>query len=195
MNFPKIYLASASPRRSELLTQIGVEYTQRVSNLDETVHSNETAETYVVRVARDKAKAIWQQLPVDDRRPVLAADTAVIVDDLILGKPVSAEDAMVMLRRLSGKSHRVITCVLVMYQQHVLQKMNSSEVIFKPLTEQELNWYVATQEGLDKAGAYAVQGRAAMFIKQIHGSYSGIMGLPLDDTAELLQQIGKLIDE
>lgn len=195
MKFPSIYLASGSPRRSELLSQIGVNFTKLVSEVDESVHANEQPEVYVQRVATAKAKAVWQGLAEGECKPVLAADTAVVIGDTILGKPSSLEQAREMLVLLAGNTHRVMTSVVVIYQMHVLHKLNISEVTFNAMSPEDIDWYAATSEGLDKAGAYAVQGLAAIFIKQIYGSYSGIMGLPLDDTAELLKQIGMLLDE
>lgn len=195
MKFPSIYLASGSPRRSELLSQIGVNFTKLVSEVDESVHANEQPEVYVQRVATAKAKAVWQGLAEGECKPVLAADTAVVIGDTILGKPSSLEQAREMLVLLAGNTHRVMTSVVVIYQTHVLHKLNISEVTFNAMSPEDIDWYAATSEGLDKAGAYAVQGLAAIFIKQIYGSYSGIMGLPLDDTAELLKQIGMLLDE
>ncbi|MDX1572834.1 MAG: Maf family protein [Methylophaga sp.] len=191
MNLPPIYLASGSPRRRELLAQIGINFEVLSINIDESVQDDEPAESYVKRVAIDKAKAglafIEQQnLPL---RPVIAADTAVVVDNQILGKPVDNQQARVFLQNLSGRQHQVLSGVALATDRklHVCSQQN--QVRFAELSDAEIDWYVATGEGLDKAGAYAVQGLAAQFIAHIDGSYSGIMGLPLFETRQLLQEI------
>lgn len=191
MNLPPIYLASGSPRRRELLAQIGIEFEVLPIDIDESVQDDEPAEAYVKRVAIDKAQAglarIEQQnLPL---RPVLAADTAVIVDKQILGKPADAQQAREFLQMLSGRQHLVLSGVALATDRNVSMRNQLNQVRFAKLSDTEIDWYVGTGEGLDKAGAYAVQGLAAQFIAHIDGSYSGIMGLPLFETRQLLQEI------
>jgi len=196
----KIYLASKSPRRRELLRQIGVEFEllllrgegPRGPDVSEEVLPNERAEDYVVRVTREKAEQAWKimlarRLPL---RPVLAADTTVVVDARILGKPANEEEAMDMLRALSGRTHRVITSVALHRDGDTFQQTQTSDVTLTPLTDQMMRAYCATSEPYDKAGAYGIQGMAAVFVKHIAGSYTGIMGLPLHETAQLLNQAG-----
>jgi septum formation protein len=196
---PAIYLASQSPRRRELLEQIGVTYTvlslredsSRGVDVDERALPGETPLAYVQRVARLKASVAWAILLARklERRPVLAADTTVFIGDRILGKPADAADAAAMLRLLSGREHRVFTCVAVRLgdQRHAVLSENT--VRFRPLDEGEIECYVQTGEPMDKAGAYAIQGRAQAFIPSIVGSYSGVMGLPLCETVDLLKRI------
>ena len=196
----KIYLASKSPRRRELLRQIGVEFellmlreeAGRHGAVSEEPLPGEAADTYVLRIAREKAQSGWEaigwrKLP---RRPVLAADTTVTVDGNILGKPADAAEAMMMLRTLSGRTHEVLTAVAVIANDELREALQRSEVSFADLPESLLQAYCATQEPYDKAGGYGVQGHAAQFIERINGSYSGIMGLPLFETSRLLQQAG-----
>jgi septum formation protein len=196
----KIYLASKSPRRRELLRQVGVEFellllrdaSPRGPEVSEEVHPGENAEDYVARVTREKAEYAantmsWRRLPM---RPILAADTTVVIDGRILGKPADAAEAAEMLKLLSGKTHLVLTSVAVHHDEQTWQTTQSSEVSFGNLTDEMIRAYCATAEPYDKAGGYAVQGLAAVFIKNITGSYSGIMGLPLYETAELLRKAG-----
>jgi septum formation protein len=196
----RIYLASRSPRRRELLKQIGVsfevvllrEHAGRAPDVDETPLPEEAADAYALRIARSKATVAVQQLA---RRglpphPVLAADTTVLRDVEIIGKPADADHAAHILERLSGREHRVITAIAVAQYDRVETRISDSTVEFRPLSADEIRRYVVTGEPLDKAGAYAVQGRAAAFVKRISGSYSGIMGLPLAETVELLQRFG-----
>lgn len=196
----RIYLASSSPRRRELLGQIHVDFEvlafRGAPRLDpdvsEAVLPGEAALAYAQRVARAKADAglkrlEWRQLP---SRPVLAADTTVVINGEILGKPDSAEHAVVMLRALSGTVHQVITAVAIALPDAILEATSVSDVRFRDLDEAEIRRYVATREPLDKAGAYGIQGRAAAFVEEIRGSYSGIVGLPLFETACLLRQAG-----
>ena len=190
----KIYLASKSPRRRELLRQVGIEFELLLNDVevDENVLSGEAPHDYVARVTRDKAESARQtmarsQLPP---RPVLAADTTVVVDTEILGKPVDLQDAMRMMRRLSGRTHQVLTSVAVAYQDQVWQITQSSDVAFAPLNEETIAAYCDTPEPYDKAGGYGIQGPAAVFITHIAGSYSGIAGLPLYETVQLLLKAG-----
>ena len=195
-----IYLASRSPRRRELLRQIGIafevillrEAPRYPADFDETPQAGETPDDYVLRIAREKALAAVgtmcaRRLAV---RPVLAADTTVVCDDAILGKPADAADAARMLGLLAGRMHRVLTAVAVAGGGDVEMRVSESRVWFRALAADEIRRYVATGEPLDKAGAYAIQGRAAAFITRIEGSYSGIMGLPLAETADLLRGHG-----
>lgn len=184
---PRIILASSSPRRRELLEQIGLPYRVIAADVDETPLPNETPEHYVLRLAAEKSWRGWKSAA--DGLPVLAADTAVVLDGDILGKPAGKEQALAMLRRLSGRSHRVLTGVSLRAKQHG-QALSDSRVFFRVLDEAEILAYWETGEPSDKAGAYAIQGRAAQFIERIEGSFSGVVGLPLFETAALLRQAG-----
>jgi septum formation protein len=191
MNLPKVYLASGSPRRSELLTQMGAKFDILRLEVDETILFNESPSDYVQRVAKAKAQAGWQAREGEAEHPVIGADTSVIVDHDILGKPNSDEHARSMLQRLSARRHQVLTAVAVVYNSQTIYGLSESWVTFSAMTAAEIDWYISTGEGRDKAGGYAVQGLAAMFIEDIQGSYSGIMGLPVRETRELLMEIGQ----
>jgi septum formation protein len=194
----RIYLASRSPRRRDLLKQIGVSFEVvllrenpgRAPDVDETPLPSEAADAYALRVARSKAMVAVQQIAKRGlpAHPVLAADTTVVRDGEIVGKPVDAEDAAYILQRLAGREHRVITAVALAQYDRVETRISDSTVEFRALSADEIRRYVATGEPFDKAGAYAIQGRAAAFVTRIGGSYSGIMGLPLAEAAELLQR-------
>jgi septum formation protein len=186
---PFVYLASQSPRRRQLLEQIGVSH--RVVNVDvsEQRHAGESAHEFVARVALDKARAGWHAIPDLQRRPVLGADTVVVAGDNILGKPADRDAALSMLRLLSGRTHEVLTAVALVADSEAV-RVCSSSVTFRTLTDAECAAYWETGEPVDKAGAYAVQGLAAMFIARLDGSYSGVMGLPLFETARLLSEAG-----
>ena len=195
-NFPhRIYLASRSPRRRELLAQMGVHYdvlllresSSRI-DVDESTRENELPTDYVARIALAKADIGWQRVCQRGivRHPVLGADTTVTLDNEIFGKPGSPERAIAMLSKLSGRTHQVITSVALAYQNQIHQLTSVSEVTFKRLTDTEIEQYAASGEPLDKAGGYAIQGRGAIFIRHLSGSYSGVMGLPIFETAELL---------
>jgi nucleoside triphosphate pyrophosphatase len=184
-----IYLASASPRRSALLDQIGVAHSVQPVDVDETARSGEAPAEYVRRLAVLKAETLWQKLAAPQRQPVLGADTAVVLDDQILGKPRDENDCVRMLTLLSGRTHQVFTAV-ALRASTCQSRVNVSEVTFRELADEEIRRYWRSGEPADKAGAYAVQGRAALFIERIAGSYSGIMGLPLFETGELLTAIG-----
>ncbi len=188
MILPKVYLASTSPRRRELLAQIGVEFDVVTIDVDESHHAGETAQAYVQRVASEKALAGWRNKIDKEPRPVIGADTAVVIEGQVLGKPRDDNDAKAMLSLLSGQTHQVMSCVAVVSNGDVTTKTNISEVTFSTLDHDMIAWYIATEEGKDKAGSYAVQGLAAMLIEHISGSYSGIMGLPLQETSQLLLQ-------
>lgn len=182
-----IILASQSPRRAELLAQMGVDFRMQPAQVDETVHADERAADYVERVAIAKAQAVHAAVP---DLPVLGSDTAVVLDQTILGKPRGRDDAIRMLLSLSGRPHEVLTGVAVVTNEATHYRLNVSRVYFRDISEREAAAYWATGEPTDKAGAYAVQGLAAAFIERIEGSYSGIMGLPLFETMQLLGGIG-----
>jgi septum formation protein len=187
---PLIYLASASPRRSALLTQIGVAHHVRPVDIDESIHRQETPADYVIRLARTKAETLWKQLVAAERLPVLGSDTTVALGNDILGKPANRAEGVAMLRRLSGQTHQVCTGVALRSSHGIESRLSVSEVRFRALNDAEMEAYWLTGEPADKAGGYAVQGRAAVFIERIGGSYSGIVGLPLFETAALLVSIG-----
>ena len=184
-----VYLASRSPRRRELLQQIGVDFDVVDVDVDESQAHGETAAAYVARLALEKARAGRSVLPDKRMLPVLGADTAVVAGDRILGKPQDLDAAEQMLALLSGNTHQVLTAVALVADGEAV-RLSSSNVTFRTLTESERAAYWATGEPVDKAGGYAIQGRAAVFISRIEGSYSGVMGLPLYETAILLQESG-----
>ena len=184
---PHIILASASPRRSELLKQIGISHRIMAVDIDETPFANESPLAYVERVAAEKSAAC--QALLNDNLPVLSADTSVICDGQIMGKPLDLDHAISMLSRLSGRSHQVYSAVSLRGDHH-WQALSISEVTFKPLSTDEIIAYWQTGEPCDKAGAYAIQGLASTFIESITGSFSGVMGLPLYETAQLLAKQG-----
>jgi septum formation protein len=184
---PTLCLASMSPRRRELLQQIGVRPLVTAPNIDEAVLPGEAAADYVVRMARTKALSIEQHTV---GLPVLAADTVVLIDELILGKPASAAEGVAMLERLAGRAHEVLTAVALAANDGLAFRLSASEVRFRALSRAECRAYWDTGEPHDKAGGYAVQGRGAVFIESLNGSYSGVMGLPLYETAELLRAAG-----
>lgn len=187
MNKPSIILASASPRRQELLNQIGVCYTVCAVEIDETPLVNELPLAYVQRLAAEKSAACVAKLQTT--LPVLAADTAVILGDRIMGKPKDKEDALNMLRLLSGKTHQVYSAISLRGSDHD-QAVNITDVTFKNLGEQEILDYWHSGEPVDKAGAYAIQGKGSVFVVSISGSFSGVVGLPLYETAQLLLKQG-----
>ena len=195
MMFPDIYLASQSPRRRELLTQMGVTFSVLSVDVDETQYEQESPKEYVVRVATAKAQAAWDGLALADKKPLLGSDTSVILGDTILGKPNNKQHASDMLAALSGRTHQVMTAVAIITATKVWTAISVSLVTFSVLSDDDRAWYISTQEGVDKAGAYAVQGLAALFIDKIEGSYSGIMGLPIRETALLLAQIAAESEE
>lgn len=203
INDNKIYLASKSPRRRELLRQVGVEFEllllrdspNRGQDVSEAVLPDELPDDYVARVTREKADVAWQimtlrKLPF---RPVLAADTTVVLDNKILGKPQDQAEALDMLKRLSGTTHTVLTSIAVHYLDGTLYATQRSEVTFASLTDAQMQAYCMSPEPYDKAGGYGIQGSAARFISHISGSYSGIMGLPLFETSQLLRKAGIFI--
>jgi len=196
----KIYLASKSPRRRELLRQVGIDFELlslrsdpgRSVDVSEDVHPSEPALAYVERVAREKGAFAWQVLHLRrmQLRPVLSADTTVTIDGEILGKPATPNEAVAMLERLSGRTHQVLTSVALHYTDIAEQVTQVSDVRFAKLSPSMIKAYCATAEPYDKAGAYGIQGLAALFIEHIEGSHSGIMGLPVFETAQLLQKAG-----
>ena len=197
---PRIYLASKSSRRRELLRQIGVSFEMLLSregsnrdvDINEEPLTGEDPLVYVRRVAEMKATLGWHRL--DQRRLprniVLAADTTISLDGGIIGKPASKGHAAEILGMLSGKTHQVLTAVTLRFETRIDTRVSVSEVTFRQLTEAEIRHYISTGEPMDKAGAYAIQGRGAIFITRLAGSYSGVMGLPLAETAQLLRDFG-----
>lgn len=196
----RIYLASRSPRRRELLTQIGVAFDTLLFRsggraddaVDESPLPDEDPVVYVERVSRAKAEyglclLALRRLPM---HPVLSADTTLALDGEIIGKPVDSADAEAILRRLSGKTHRVLTGVSVAVPGQTRYVLSSSEVRFRALLDEEIRHYVMSGEPMDKAGAYGIQGRAGLFVEHLAGSYSGVMGLPVCETGELLKAVG-----
>ena len=192
----RIILASASPRRAELLRAAGIEFDVMPANADEAVHPGETAEAYVRRVAEAKARAVQ---PRANGRPVLAADTVVVVDGAILGKPVDRDDATRMLRMLSGRSHEVLTAVCLAggpdpeggpdKVRAAVTKIETTTVQFARLSDEDIDWYVSSGEPDDKAGAYAIQGLASRFITRISGSYSNVVGLPVSLVFQMFKAV------
>lgn len=189
MNENFVYLASASPRRRELLEQIGVGFEVRVPEVDEMRRPGERAGDYVRRLAETKADDVWRRLEAP-QRPVVAADTTVVLDDRVLGKPATVDEALEMLEALSGRTHRVFTAVAVRAASGIDSLVSVSDVRFRTTSEEERRAYCATGEPFDKAGAYGIQGFGAVFVEHLSGSYSGVMGLPLCETAVLLRRAG-----
>jgi septum formation protein len=187
-----LYLASQSPRRQRLLGQLGVRFKPLAVEIDEIWDSIEPVRDYVVRLAIEKAQAGWRKISETKPLPVLGADTAVVLDDAILGKPSHRDEGLAMLACLSGRCHHVYTAMALIVPPGDKRQLriNLSRVHFRPLTTSDMEAYWATGEPLGKAGGYAIQGLAAAFIERIEGSYSGVMGLPLYETAELLSLIG-----
>ena len=196
----KIFVASKSPRRRELLHQIGVKFellmfrsgAREDAELSEATLPAETPLDYVQRIAASKANGGWERMTLRGmlRAPVLGADTTVCIGDTIFGKPEDEADALRILSELSGRKHRVLTSVALRWQDELHTAVSESVVKFRTLSADEIRRYIATSEPMDKAGAYGVQGRAAVFIERIEGSYSGIMGLPLFETSALLAKVG-----
>jgi septum formation protein len=193
MTPPIILLASASPRRSELLRQVGIAHEVRPVGVDESSRPGEAPAEYVLRLAEEKARALWDSLPASGRLPVLAADTTVALEGEIFGKPGNRAESVAMLARLSGRTHQVHTAVAVLHAEGSAALVSSSSVTMREITQAEMDWYSGTGEPADKAGGYAVQGRAAIFIRHIAGSYSGVVGLPLCETWELLSGVPGLL--
>lgn len=184
------YLASASPRRRELLHQIGAVFEVLPAPIEERRHSEESAPAFALRMAREKARVIWDNLPFSAKRCVLGADTVVVVDEQILGKPVDRADGLRMLRLLSSRTHHVYTAVVLVGAAQSHEALSMSKVTFRAITESEAHRYWDSGEPVDKAGGYAIQGYGAIFVRHLEGSYSGVMGLPLFETAMLLNAAG-----
>lgn len=185
-----LYLASGSPRRQELLTQLGVSFERIVPGVEEQRHAQESAQQYVVRLAREKAQA-GVTLAAQDL-PVLGADTIVIVNGEVLEKPRDARHAAAMLRQLSGHTHQVMTAIALADSQRVLERLVVTDVTFKVLAESEIDAYIASGEPMDKAGAYGIQGLGGCFVRRINGSYYAVVGLPLVETGELISDFNAL---
>ena len=181
-----VYLASASPRRSTLLRQIGVPFRVERAEISETRQASEPPEAFVERIAGSKADYVYETTQRSAPAPVLAADTAVVVDDQIFGKPRDETQALAMLERLSGRVHRVLTAIALRWSDGCEVELVSSEVRFRPTTPDERLAYCRTDEPYDKAGAYAIQGQGAVFVEHLNGSYSAVMGLPLAETERVL---------
>lgn len=184
----QLILASASPRRQELLQQIGVSFEVLPVDIDESPLQDESAATYVERMAMEKARAGWEAS--NRSLPVLGSDTAVVLDGQILGKPRDRAHGLEMLQQLSGRAHQVLTAVAVVREGETGIRLSESRVFFSDISYDEQIRYWESGEPADKAGAYAIQGRAAVFIERLEGSFSGVMGLPLHETAELLDRFG-----
>lgn len=189
----RLYLASQSPRRADLLQQIAVTFKRLNIDIDETPIDGEAPSQYVQRVAAEKARSGWQQLEHSGRtlRPVLGADTAVILDQQIMGKPLDRDHGLTMLKALAGRTHQVMSGICFCYKNAEWAALSISDVTFRPISDEELEQYWLSGEPLGKAGAYAIQGLGAVFVEQIRGSYSSVVGLPLLETHQLLQSIEK----
>lgn len=188
MDRPDLHLASSSPRRREILTALGITFTHAGVDIDESRNEGEAVDDMAIRLAREKA------LAVDDehakKRPILAADTIVVLGDRVFGKPASEEDALSMLAVLSGKTHRVITAISLRTADGLYTDMSDTEVQFRDISPDEALAYWQSGEPADKAGAYAIQGLGGVFVETISGSYSGVVGLPVFETAGLLRKAG-----
>ncbi len=187
-NKPDIYLASASPRRKTLLTQIGITFQCLPIQISEVIHAAESPKQYADRLALAKAQAGWQSAERKEICPVLGADTVVVFNEMILGKPENKDDGIRMLQLLSGNTHEVLTSIAMVQDERIAVACSISRVQFREIALVEAEAYWDTEESVDKAGGYAIQGKGAVFIKKIEGSYSGIMGLPLYETALLLKE-------
>ena len=203
MTDKRIYLASRSPRRQELLRQIGVDFEEirlreapgRDPDVVEGPRDGESATDYVRRIARTKANVGWERMTERGliARPVLGADTEVVLEGHIFGKPADAPHALEMLDRLNGRTHLVLTAVALRWEREFVLMVSTSQVTMREMTADEMSRYIDTGEPIGKAGAYAIQGRAAAFISRIEGSHSGVMGLPLAETAAALARIGRSV--
>lgn len=190
MPTPQIYLASKSPRRATLLQQMGITYELLNIDVAEALGAGESAIEFAQRLALDKAKAGWQSVERELAIPVLGADTIVVVNDTILGKPKDKSDALTMMAQLSGVTHQAMTAIALVQGEQQSVCLSISDVTFREVTEQEASAYWDTGEPQDKAGGYGIHGIAAGFIKNLNGSFSGVMGLPLFELSELLPQFG-----
>lgn len=191
----QLILASQSPRRKELLAQLGYQFTTQAADIDESVHRNENTKDYVLRLAKEKAQAIFSALPVQQQAQsvVIGSDTSVVIEGDILGKPANEAECIATLLRLENKQHKVLTAIAVISQDHknkVISQLIETQVQFKPLNVDEIKRYWHTGEPCDKAGSYAIQGIGGQFVTTINGSYSAVVGLPLYETVQLLAQVG-----
>lgn len=186
MSYPSILLASSSPRRRELLAQLGVSFELVSADIDETPRQNEAPADYVQRLA--KAKAMAGLARSDGSKPVLGADTIVVADGQILGKPADFSSFSLTMQRLSGSCHQVMTAIALLDQRHYIQQLVCTEVYFRQLSQDDIQRYWLTGEPHDKAGGYGIQGLAAKFVQRINGSYTAVVGLPLCETEQLLIQ-------
>jgi len=184
----QLFLASASPRRREILERMGVAFETVAQSADETVLPDEAPEVFAIRLALEKARAGLQQRPAGATAPVLGADTAVVIDDQILGKPDDRQEALAMLEQLSGQTHRVLTGVALVDGERELTRLSLSMVTFREIPAAEQAAYWESGEPLGKAGGYAIQGAGGVFVEQLEGSYSGVMGLPMFETHDLLME-------
>lgn len=185
----RLYLASASPRRRQLLEQLRLSFEVRIADVDETLRPGELPADYVLRLARTKAETVVRELG-QPAAWVLAADTAVVLGSAILGKPNGREDGLAMLQRLSGREHVVLSAIALWHDGKLDTALSTSEVRFRTIAAAEAAAYWDTEEPADKAGGYGIQGLGAVFVERLQGSYSGIMGLPLFETVELLRRAG-----
>ena len=183
-----LFLASASPRRAQLLEQIEVNYQVFPQDIDETFHTNENVINFVQRLAKEKAEQGRRTIARNSEQPVLGADTIVTLGQHVLGKPKDFEQAVSMLKLLSGKTHQVMTAIHLCNDTKSYSAINVSDVVFREISDNEIYDYCKTGEPMDKAGSYAIQGLGAQFIANINGSYSGIMGLPLFETSQLIDK-------
>ena len=190
---PQLYLASNSPRRREILQNLGYTIHNIAAEIDETPRPSESAHDYVLRLAIAKNRAARQANPQAQQFPIISADTSVVHRDIILGKPTSPEHAAAMLRGLSGDTHQVLTAVCVSFGAHEHATVQQNNVQFCPLTPAQIAAYIATGEPLDKAGAYGIQGIGGVFVQHLAGSFTGVMGLPVFETIALLQRCGAAV--
>ncbi len=188
MTHPRLILASASPRRAQLLAQIGAEFEVCAQDIDESQHSGESPASYVQRMADEKAAAAWASLSDSGGRVVIASDTTVVCAGQVLGKPVDEKDGSTMLQLLAGREHEVMTAVTISDGSKQLRDLTISQVVFRDIGEDEARAYWQTGEPQGKAGGYAIQGLGAVFVAGLRGSYSAVMGLPLFETARLLAE-------
>ena len=190
----QLYLASKSPRRRELLAQLGLVFECIEGSVDESVLDGETPQDYVLRLAKAKAVSGQDNLVVPSQIPILGSDTSVVIDNQILGKPQDEQEAVAMLARLSGNSHMVYTAVAIKHNRDMKSVCCATKVFFAAMTASQINSYIATGEPMDKAGAYGIQGLGGRYIKKIEGSYTSVVGLPLYETSMLLTECGVFSD-
>ena len=187
---PEIYLASRSPRRRQLLEQIGLPFTPLDVDVDERWNEEDSPEVFAIRLALEKARAGWAQAPADAALPTLGADTTVVFDDRVLGKPRDDDEARAMLHALSDREHQVLTGIALVDGHGEATRLSANRVRFRALDETDVERYIASGEPVGKAGGYAIQGIGGVFVSHLEGSYSGVMGLPLYETTDLLAEYG-----